>query len=262
MKKLQVLGLSAFLIAPLLSAHPNYEFGSEKDDKYVFSAKLLNEVGQRAVATADQYVQELGNAKHAHAKDFFRSSLEHGVDTHDFDLLEAYRTELILEQIHQNVDTMFPGKILQKPSWIWNNVGGVWARMRILYCSSKEYIALFGTQMPQSGFSGNYSFMDVWDVMITGKMHSYSADPRNAFPVSYLPGDASLLRKQESRHYDMDRFTYMIDYGRGFIPASFYSGVIAPFLYSSHDGHSLRKQLGDCGYSMLSNLGRSKTVAR
>jgi hypothetical protein len=261
MKCSRLASLSACLLPSLLWSHPNYDFDREKDNNYVFSARMLNDVGQRAIATTDHYLQDLGYAKLSHAQDFFRTSLEHGVDTHDFDILEAYRTELILEQIHQNVESLYPGKVLQNPSWIWNNVGGVWGRLRILYCSSKEYIALFGTQLPQAGFSGTYRFMDVWDVMVTGKMHSYSADSRMAFPVSYLPGDASLLRKKESRHYDMDRFTYMIDYGRGVIPASFYSGVIAPFLFSSHDGHSLRRQLGDCGYSMLSNLASSGKAA-
>ena len=257
MKSFRFIGLSACLIStPLWALHANYEFDKEKDNKYVFSAAALNEVGLRATVTADQYLQELGTAKYAHAQDFFSASLAHGTDTHDFDLLEAYRTELILEQIHQNVESLYPGRALQNPTWVWNNVGGVWGRLRILYCSSKEYIALFGTQLPQSGFSGTYRFMDVWDVMVTGKMHSYSADPRLAFPVSYLPGDASLLLRKESRHYDMDRFTYMIDYGRGIIPSALYAGVIAPFLFTSHDGRSLRKQLGECGYSMLSNLGK------
>ncbi len=249
--------LLAFLAFPCLGAHLNYEFDSEHDARYVFSAKGINEAGQKAVQTADQYIQELGDAKSAYARDFFRSSFEHGVDTQEYDLIEAYRTELILKQVHQNLEDQHPGKTLRAPSWIWNNVGGIWGRLQILYCSPTEYIALFGTQLPQQGFSGTYRFMDVWDVMLTGKMHSYSADPSVAFPVSYLPGDASLLRKTESRHYDMDRFSYMVDYGRGVIPASFYRGIIAPFLFSSHDSYSLRKQLGDCGYSMLSNWGRA-----
>src|SRR3989338_3841933 len=135
MKKFRLFGLSALLPSLLWANHHNYEFDKEKDKDYIFSASMLNEVGQRAIAAADQYLQELGPAKSTYAQDFFRSSLAHGTDTHDFDLLEAYRTELILEQVHQNVETLFPGRSLRNPSWIWNNVGGVWGRLRILSCS-------------------------------------------------------------------------------------------------------------------------------
>ncbi len=146
-----------------------------------------------------------------------------------------------------------PGQILKKPKWAWNNVGGIYARFMLLHCSLKEYVGIFGTNSDQAGFSGEYAKMNVYDIMLSGRMLSYDAPSKKSLPLVYLAGDISLLKKKETRVYTMDKHSYMIDYGRGNVPAAFWSGVIAPYLFVNHDKFSTKQQLTGCAKSIISS---------
>lgn len=56
----------------------------------------------------------------------------------------------------------------------------------------------------------------------------------------------------------MDAYTYMIDYGRGAIPAAFWEGVIAPYLFTNEDWESFKTQLGVCAAQVLPHLTKSQ----
>ena len=98
--------------------------------------------------------------------------------------------------------------------------------------------------------------MDVYDIMLKGKMVSYENYPAGALPLTYLSGDVSLLKKGVTRYYSMESDTYMIDYGRGQIAMSFWAGVIAPAFYTSHDFKSMKDQLKSCGRSIFNLISQ------
>jgi C-8 sterol isomerase len=162
-----------------------------------------------------------------------------------------------LTAVHAALKAAYPRHIVDQPTWLWNNVGGVFGRMAIISCSLTEYVVLFGTSTPQSGFSGYYTGMDVRDIMITGTMQSFGASPTAANPLVYTAeGRQSLLERKDTRYYTMDAYTYMLEYGHGSIPSAFWQGIIAPYLFTSHDWTSLRDQLGVCAEQILPLLRR------
>ena len=226
--------------------------GSSRSSEFIFDPEELNRIGKQAVAEVDEdlsRIQENVLSELAHS--FFGNQ-----KVPESEMISAYRTELILDRTTRLLQQHYPQYITQNPIWVWNNVGGVFARMTILFCSFGEYLALFGSPMRQSGFSGEYHHMDVYDIMLKGKMVSYENYPVGALPLTYLSGDVSLLKKGVTRYYSMESDTYMIDYGRGQIAMSFWAGVIAPAFYTSHDFKSMKDQLKSCGRSIFNLISQ------
>jgi hypothetical protein len=244
-----LLGTGVSIVSIFL-AQTSIASNHDVPSSYVFNPQELNRIGQQANEEVGRFFKDSSPAA------LRELAIQHFEQSHgdDPDLVEAYRTEVVADRIYDLLKEKHPDKILDHSQWIWNNVGGIYARMKILYCSLNEYIALFGTIVPQTGFSGEYSQMDVYDIMYSGEMKSHNAKSEGALPVTYRAGDVSLLSKNETRVYTMDKFTYMIDYGRGNITPSLWQGVIAPFLFVNHDSHSFKTQLKDCGESILKNI--------
>ncbi len=240
----------------------------ELDKAYLFNASQLNRAGQEATTHVDRELNQLDSQG---IEDLARTVLgetalsDQELDWHassarqdnTFGVKEVLRTEQILSETEGNIRALTTrldkSPMVENPQWVWNSVGGVKARIKILYCSPREYIALFGTQLPQEGFSGLYSGMDVWDIILTGAMYSNGSSSKQAFPLLYKPGNISLLKRGQSRYYNMDRLTYMIDYGRGSISKAFWQGVVAPYLVNQ-DTQSLMEQLKKCGASYIKNF--------
>lgn len=174
-----------------------------------------------------------------------------------------FRTEMILERFYILLLDQFPDHINQPKDcpWTWNDVGFVKARIRILYCNlghQGKYIALFGSSSRQHGYSGLYKHMEVYDIMITGLMKSYSTHQKDALPHYFAPGEISDLRKNVDRYYhmmstDADYATnppsdkqeepYMIDMGVGNIVSAFPDGVIKPAFFLDYDYSSMIQQM-------------------
>lgn len=162
------------------------------------------------------------------------------------------RNELLIEAIHEKVKGKYPKDgILNKIKWVFNDVGGINTKIAIGGCSDERYFAYFGTNTPMTGFSGRYPSMDVYDVMIQGKMISYGADD---VEKTFRLGDISKLSKKDARTYRMEKDTYMADVGIGKISHNFFKGIIGPFLFSNYDATSLEGQIGGCIQSMFSRL--------
>lgn len=219
----------------------------KKNSDFIFSPEELNQIGKQAVAEVDEDFARIRESVLIELANSFYGQQK----VTDAEKVSAYRTEVILDRTIQLLKQRYPQYITQKPVWVWNNVGGVFARMTILFCSFGEYLALFGSPMRQSGFSGEYHHMDVYDIMLQGKMVSYENYPSGALPLTYLSGETSLLKKGVTRYYSMEPDTYMIDYGRGQISRALWQGVIAPAFYTSHDYKSMKDQLKSCGSSVL-----------
>lgn len=239
-------------------------FFSKKADviepKFIFNALEVNEIRQKSTQKALDRLSKLSFQElDKEAAEYFDNSkdqiLVEGKDVNvykentdkQYDIeakRNAYQVEMILNEVHKGLKERYGDKIVNTLKWYWNNVGGTYCRIAILAFTMHEYIALWGSNISQTGFSGYYPSMDVYDIMVTGKMYSFEADSKRSNPTIYTPDDKiSYLKRSTSKVYQLEPYTYMIDLGQGQIASSFWSGVIAPFLFNNQDWRSLFGQI-------------------
>jgi hypothetical protein len=221
----------------------------------VFDLDEINRIRAQATEKVDQQLESLsGSALAEAAKNYFSD-----VKTEQGDLIPAYRVEMIVKEFHQLLKQRYPGLILENPKWAWSNVGGAYGRVLILYCSLKEYIGVYGTALPQNSFSGEFKGIDYFEILLSGRMETFGASSEKALPKLFEAGDVSVLKSMETKFYSMDKFTYLINYGRGNIMNSLWQGVLAPFVFNNHDSGSLQEQFKSCSQSISNDL-MSKTI--
>lgn len=165
------------------------------------------------------------------------------------------RNSYIFLSLHKK----YPGYILapNHAEFTKNFVGGIYAEIRIIYASLTSYMALYGTCLDQTGFSGVYPKMTVNDLMISGTMHGTSYGPQQCPPVTYTMGTYSQLNPGQKWTYNMKTVqpthtpthteyepVYMLDVGYGDIPDAFWEGIIMPAIKDS-DYKSALVQLRD-----------------
>lgn len=178
-------------------------------------------------------------------------------------ILRYFRTEMILERFYLLLLNLFPEHV-NKPSeclWMWNDVGFVKARIRILYSKighDGKYIALFGSSSRHHGYSGSYPKMKVYDIMLTGLMKSFSTHQKDSLPHFFGPSDISDLQKHHQRYYEImvsdpdylysapenqEEEPYMIDMGVGDIASVFPDGIIKPAFFLDYDYSLMVQQI-------------------
>ena len=153
--------------------------------------------------------------------------------------------------IHDELIRRYPGKILEEPRWTFNSAGTAFCQIAIVYASTKEYVAFFGTPIGAEGFSGRYQ-ADVWDLMVDGEMWTYV--PGQFEPTVYLAGDLAYLPRDGGKGVKYVDHAWMIDYGRGDIITMFPFGVIAPALFTTLDYQSAWEQFADFGKAVIKNF--------
>ncbi len=139
-------------------------------------------------------------------------------------------------------------------TWWFNSVGGSLASIQVLWCSPHEYVALWGSPVPTDGFSGRYDKLDVWDVMITGRMASYAPGEHTA--TWYENGGThptSFLSRGEGRHFSLQDGAYMIDYGRGWLPSAMRVGLRLGHKHVTGDSWSRHQMIRTCRSQTLHN---------
>jgi hypothetical protein len=159
--------------------------------------------------------------------------------------------------VHQALKERYPEHITTTLEWgNWNNVGTTFERIAIASCSTSEYVAFWGTNLPQTGFSGRYPHMEVWDIMMTGKMRSFGAAAAESNAITYEASEhrLSYLAPDSTRVYDLGPQTYMLDYGRGAIVTSFWQGVIRP-AFGNSDWGSAWGQFKACAKEVFGYYG-------
>ena len=223
----------------------------KKASGYNFDPEDLSLIGALARRQYERQIQKEPIDLDEVVKNFVRPAGRGRIRSKD--LVLAHRFETVLAYTHQRLRDVYQNRILEKPVRVLNNVGEVFGIMEIYSCAPTEYLAMFGTQMQQRGYSGAYSFMRVWDVMVDGKMRSHGIERNTTLPIYYGPGDVSLLEKEERRFYKMNKGTLMLDYGRGFIAPELWQGVVMPF-FKNGDSASFGAQLGQCIKSIAGNV--------
>lgn len=151
--------------------------------------------------------------------------------------------------IHQELIRRYPGKISKEVNWTFNSAGNVVCQLALIYGSPTEYVAFFGTPIGETGFSGRYAHADVWDLMVAGKMLTFTKGQFE--PTEYGPGDSAYLKRGQGKGVAYVGSTWMIDYGRGLPLTMLPFGIIFPYLFNTLDGKSARRQLEDYGRLVL-----------
>ena len=158
------------------------------------------------------------------------------------------------ETIHQELLRRYPGKMAPEVRWVFNSSGNVICQLAMVYGSPTEYVAFFGTPIGATGFSGRYGYAHVWDLMVEGKMLTYTAGQFE--PTEYQAGDSAYLERGASKGVAYVGSTWMIDYGRGLPVTMMPFGIIAPAIFNTLDYESAWKQMADYGKLVLRGMAQ------
>ena len=145
----------------------------------------------------------------------------------------------------------WPDNIETRQDWVFNLAAGATGMMTVLHGSITEYLILFGSSIGTEGFSGRYH-LDIWDWVITGEMWTYTEEAF-AERVITRPGEGAKLARGSAKGYRIKEGTWMLEYGRGFMPASL-PGALAGALTSSFDPITVADTLSVYGRLTLRKL--------
>jgi C-8 sterol isomerase len=126
--------------------------------------------------------------------------------------------EKMVQGITDELVRVYPGHVETKPVWIFNLAGGYVGVMAILHASLSEYVLLFGAPIGAQGFSGRY-LMDVYDFMLEGELSAFTEEHFQE-PIITRPGELALLRRRHAKGFKLTQGSWVLEYGRGLIPAS------------------------------------------
>ncbi|CAJ1071142.1 sigma non-opioid intracellular receptor 1 [Xyrichtys novacula] len=128
---------------------------------------------------------------------------------------------------------LYPGHILpdEDLQWVFVNAGGWMGSMCLLHASLTEYLLLFGTAVDTGGHSGRY-WAEISDTVISGTFRQWKEGTTKS--EIYYPGDTILHGVGEATSVQWSAGTWMVEYGRGFIPSTL-GFALADTLFSTQD---------------------------
>jgi len=168
--------------------------------------------------------------------------------------LDAGDRPAILDAVTSKLKARFPEHIDDGIPWLHNNAGGAMGQMKLLHCSLREYILIFGTPIGTEGHSGRYS-TEVYDYMLDGEMWCSAADSTER--RVFRPGDAAFLGPSMVKGYRIPDHGWMLEYSRGWIPTMLPFGL-ADSLVSTLDLQTLGRTIWHYGKLTTRNLLRGK----
>src|SRR5579885_2059597 len=62
----------------------------------------------------------------------------------------------MIEQIATGLEQRYPGHIVPKREWVFNNAGGAMGHFLLLHSSLTEYLIVFGTPIGTEGHTGRF----------------------------------------------------------------------------------------------------------
>ena len=263
MNRLLLFFTILFIFTTPVAAMINNREPYSPSGKYKFSLRDIQRTVRSALEKADNKILELSDQQvlHGIASLYFKDYLDSIAAYNDevpqtFDMVEAYKTELVIAYVLKEFKDTFPKLIYDRAKWILNNVGTSFDNMIIIYCSRKEYIVIWGTTLrADNKFSGYYPFMNEFDVMIKGTMHSHDVNAPGHAAVIYKPYiengvymktvDTSNLIPKNVRVYNLDNYTYMVSYAQGNMAKAFFPGAIMPGIFGNQDWAGLKTHIVD-----------------
>ncbi|EDO46370.1 predicted protein [Nematostella vectensis] len=141
--------------------------------------------------------------------------------------------ERIFGKVAFHLDQAYPGHILpvQDQEWVFMYAGGWKASMCLLHASLTEYILFFGTAVDTSGHSGRY-WANISDTLISGKFTQWKEGSLQT--TVYKPGDHVIHVQGEVTVVSWEANTWMVEYGRGFLPSAL-GFTLSDTVFSSQD---------------------------
>jgi C-8 sterol isomerase len=161
-----------------------------------------------------------------------------------------------LDFIREQLSAEHPGRINQKPQWVFNQTAAALVQSQILFCSPKEYVIISGSTIGTEGHSGRFD-MDIWDTMIAGEM--WTALQGELQKNVYREGDLAHLPRQKAKAYKIPEFGYMLEYGHGNVSKALTQGVLSPAFFINQDFASMKEQLGECAGLAIKGLLNPRT---
>lgn len=160
----------------------------------------------------------------------------------------------MVRQIGEELERLYPGHIEARPRWFLNLSGGALGVMTLLHGSLSEYVFLYGSPIGTEGFSGRYP-VEIFDFMVAGEMWTYSEDDVAERQV-FRAGDVAHLPRGRAKGYRLPDAAWMLEYGRGVIPAMLpfgLSGAVA-----SLEVRSIARTLASYGRLVVRELIQGK----
>jgi C-8 sterol isomerase len=163
--------------------------------------------------------------------------------------------EEMFGKVVEDLARAWPGHVETRQHWLFNLAAGATGIMTVLHGSLSEYVILFGTPVGTEAFSGRYR-LDIYDFVLCGEMWTYLED-RHAERVVTRPGERALLPRGRVKGFRLLEDTWMLEYGRGIIPASL-PGAMADALFSALDGTIIVDTIRVYGRQVIRELLRGK----
>uniref|UniRef100_A0A8C3F6C6 Sigma non-opioid intracellular receptor 1 n=1 Tax=Chrysemys picta bellii TaxID=8478 RepID=A0A8C3F6C6_CHRPI len=157
-------------------------------------------------------------------------------------------SKIIVELRKKHPGHILPDEDLQ---WVFVNAGGWMGSMCLLHASLTEYVLLFGTAVDTGGHSGRY-WADIYYAIISGTFRQWKEGTTRS--EIYYPGDTIVQKSGEATAVQWSAGTWMVEYGRGFIPPSLVF-VLADTIFSTQDVVTFFYTLRICAKALLLEAG-------
>ncbi|KAM4049105.1 sigma non-opioid intracellular receptor 1 isoform 1-T1 [Anomaloglossus baeobatrachus] len=141
-------------------------------------------------------------------------------------------SKIIIELRKKHPGHILPDEDLQ---WVFVNAGGWMGSMCLLHASLTEYVLLFGTAVDTSGHSGRY-WAEISDTILTGTFRQWKEGSTKS--EIFYPGDTIVHGVGEATSVQWSAGTWMVEYGRGFIPSTL-GFALADTFFSTQDFFTL-----------------------
>jgi hypothetical protein len=186
-------------------------------------------------------------------------------------LVRYFRTEMILERFYILLLDNFPDNINHPKDcqWTWNNFGFTKCRQRKIYSNfdtNGQYIVIWGTSERNLGYSGINKDIQMYNIMLSGMMLSYSTHSKDIIPNILEIGEIINLDKNQNKYYQIISMSkhdpvynnyvynnnfkdtehsepYVIDIGIGNINNVFPDKTIKPCFFLNYDYNSMVQQI-------------------
>jgi C-8 sterol isomerase len=153
--------------------------------------------------------------------------------------------EQMVANLKAELAARHPGHVATATDWIFSLYGGTTGVLMLLHGSITEYLIFYGSAIDTSGFSGRF-LMEVHDYVLSGEMRCFTED-RCTESQLYRPGSHAVLPRGHAKGFSIAPDTWMLEYGRGFIPACLPFGLSGAF--ANLDAPTLAKTV--CGFGRL-----------
>src|SRR5690349_4327742 len=104
---------------------------SKVESQFTFDPNELNHLREKATLEVDEFFSSTPRdvISELAVNYFHQSEYKCGSPA---DLLNAYRAETIIYRLHELLKIRCPGESLEERVWVWNNVGGIYARLAVI----------------------------------------------------------------------------------------------------------------------------------